>query len=258
MTYRSVVAADNPSNWWRLADPGGIIAYDSGGATQVPLFVNGPAASPYIGPSSDGAATARAGTLPSLYNVTNPIPLLNLWSIEVWAWFFHTGVDQTAMTIDNEGGGFRNVIRFEAARSVLFFSTLGASVVRYNGPVSEYAWHHYALTYDHVTLRGYVDGVQRAAIATVINTSAGVSPRIGEEQGAAGPATAFFADAAYYNATLNAAQIAAHFAAADQVASIPIYLGGGTFDVTLGSSGGLAGDLSKIEHYVSAVYKNSA
>lgn len=254
MTYFSVVSADAPSNWWRLADPGGIIGTDIGGAVHVPLFVSSAQAGPYTGPSSDGAATVHDTNNASLYNVTNPIPLLNLWTFECWAWFFHTGVDMTVMTIENEGAGFRNTIRYEAARSILFFSTLGASVVRYNGPVTESAWHHYALTYDHVTLRGYVDGVQQAAIATVINTSAQVSVRIGEEQGAAAKALGFFADAAYYNATLTAAQLLAHYNAADLVATNPIYLGGGTFDVTLGSSGGTSGDLDIIRQSVRKTY----
>jgi len=252
--YFNAVSADNPSNWWRLADPGGIIGTDIGGATHVPLFVSSAQAGPYTGPSSDGASTVHDSVNPSLYNVTNPIPLLNLWTIECWVWFFRTGVDMTVMTIENEGVGQRNVIRFEAARTIFFFSTLGTSTMRYNTAVSDLTWHHFAMTYDHVTLRGYLDGVQVASVATVINTTGNVSVRIGEEQGASVKALGFFSDAAYYNATLTAGQLLAHYNAADLVTVPPLYLGGGTFDVTIGSTTGVSGDLATIRNSVRRTY----
>jgi len=252
--YAAAVAADNPSNWWRLADPGGIIAQDVGSAIpHAPLFVAAPGSAPYLGPSSDGAATARAGTLPNLYNLTNPIPLLNLWTMEVWFWNFRQDVQQTLITLEDDPAGQRCEIRQEASGHLLGF-VAGQTSADWAGPVGAGAWHLYALTYDHVTLRLYVDGVQKATSAFVVSTTGSVSPRIGEAQGAGTQATGFFADAAYYNGTLSAVQLLAHYAAADQVASSPLYLGGGTYDVTLGASAGTAGDLDIIRRSVRKTY----
>lgn len=252
--YFNAVTTDNPSNWWRLADPGGIIAQDIGSATpRLPLYVATPGSAPYLGPSSDGAATARAGNNASLYNLMNGIPLLNLWTFETWFWPFSATTQQNLMTLENDPGGLRASIREEASGHVIGY-VAGQASADWAGPIKAQEWHHYALTYDHITLRLYVDGVQKATSAFVVSTAAQVSPRVGEDQGAAGLATGFFADAAYYNGTLTAAQLLAHYNAADQVASTPLYLGGGTYDVTLGSSGGLSGDLAAILNSVRKVY----
>lgn len=254
MTYYSTVAADNPSNWWRLADPGGIIAQDIGGATpHAPLYVPGAASSPYLGPSSDGAATAKAGTSASLYNILNPIPLLNLWTIETWAWLFSRSANQGIMSLDQVGGGGGCAIRYNAAGTLIGF-IVGSSVATYATVTAPGAWHHFALTYDHVTLRLYLDGAQVASVAVVVSTSYSVSPRVGEEATGANLSTGFFADAAYYNATLSAAQLLAHYNAADQRTSTPLYLGGGTYDVTIGASGGIATDLSNVYRAVHKTY----
>lgn len=171
-------------------------------------------------------------------------------------WPFKLASDQGVMTMEADPSGTRASIRYQSAGTVIGFVGGQPNAV-YSTVTQPNAWHLWALTYDNITLRLYKDGVQVATSAFVVSTTASVSPRIGEEQGAANPATAFFGEGAFWNSTLSAGQLLSHFNAADTTGTIPLYLGGGTFNVMVGSSGGLSGDLTRLESWVEQTYQNA-
>jgi Concanavalin A-like lectin/glucanases superfamily len=244
VTYESTVAADVPAHWWRLADPGGIIAVDHAtSVVKVPLFVPSSNQAPYLGMCTGGACTAR-GVASSLFNVSNAIAVTNLWSIEVWAWQFFAG-GATVCTLENDPAGARLSVRTEANGNVTGFISGVGTAVR-GGVISIEAWHHFVLTYDHVNLKLYVDGALAATTAMVTSTVGNYSPLAGQDQGVGGPLTGFVEDFAYYAFVLSGAQVLSHFNAADQLGLQPVYLGGGSFDISTGSSGGSSGDLDRI------------
>src|SRR5438309_3413 len=82
-------------------------------------------------------------------------------------------------------------------------------------------WHHYAFTYDGVTVRSYLDGVEAGSAAVAVTRVADnlANLWIGRADGASTPMKGGLDEIAMYGTVLSADQILAHYNAG--VAQLP-------------------------------------
>jgi len=226
MGYFTTVIGDAPDHWWRLADPGGAILHDVGGnANPIPSVITEINGIPYSGMTSDGLCAVRV-TNTGLIKASSLIVLGTSWTLEVWAWLFKGNGDQQIIELVGGATGQRIGIRhILATGQTIFYDTLTGVITNVATPADN-KWHHYVFTYDHVTLRTYVDGVAGAVGLAVIATADTYAMFILSDTAGGTAALGFAEDVATYIYQLAAFRIAAHFAAADQILSSPVFQGG--------------------------------
>jgi hypothetical protein len=238
MTYVSTVLADAPHHFWRCADPGGSYLHDIGSAPKAMLAHNNANGNGsdvgYSGPASDGGScTCGNNAAFACYEAEvfgYPV------TAECWVWIAQqNGLNTVPMAIETVAGATLAYFNITAARTVQVYSAAapmnGAIVLSLN------AWHHLVAVCNVGATQLYVDGVLDVAAA-----------------GAAGPAQAnqlgigfapaingnFFAgsiaEVAVYLASLTGAQVAAHFAAADNVPSRPVFHQRGQWTLATGGT----------------------
>jgi len=234
VSYVSTVLADNPRHYWRCADPGGFLLHDIGAAAQVTLeAAQGSVCLPYTGPASDGGSCAvpTSGGPITVAFLTIASPM----SLEVWEYNI---VDFVARYLVAFDGSPTNTFGMSTdAAGHLACSANSVNLISATLGVLE-SWHHYVQTYDGLSQRLYYDGALIAGPMAVLGPISGTRQlRFAGNSAGAGVAYGAVAEAAVYNYALSAAQIAAHFAAANLTFQPPVFKGAaGTLDLSIGSS----------------------
>jgi hypothetical protein len=234
MTYLSTVLADNPRHYWRCADAGGGLLLDIGSAPMA-LSVN--ASTPisgYSGPNSlGGSAWLDANALAQFVDAD---PLAGPWTMEAFVWqHYRRASAQIIATAELAGGASVAVLQIGATGLPQGFGTATASTA--GAAMSIQHWHHLAVVVTVAATTLYVDGVAQPAGGAngvgVQQITYGIGAHI---QPFGGAASANISEVAFYNAALTGAQIAAHFAAADQLTALPAYQGFGVFSPGSGTT----------------------
>ncbi len=201
--------------------------HDVGSGVRQPLEMAVLGTVPYTGMTSDGlCGFFTPATLAGLG--ANVVATTNVWSIEAWSWpfVFDAGDDQVVAL--GAVGGANPVLGFRWNVAGTMQGFIGG-VVAVTSPLAyaARAWHHIVLTYNHIALSMYVDGALTNAAAVVTATTQNNSVYL--DQNSVGTARGIMAieDVAVYGVALTAAQVLAHFNAADLVGSLPVYAAGG-------------------------------
>lgn len=241
MSYQSVISADLPTNWWRMSDGGGAIATN---VSNPPRPLHGPPdESGYSGVASDGGsfvALGRSGDGRFTYDaLSQSTPL----SVEFWCWFFNSNTTTWVVC------AWDNVTNpsFDAAFVAGLVPNFSINAIPLNTvAVTARAWHHYVVAADNVDARLYIDGALKQTGATgspfTINRQIGWGNTLADNL----RPNCFLTECAIYGTKLSAAQVSAHFNAADAVSSAPAYHLPGSADSTTGSFTGFSLDLSDI------------
>lgn len=245
MSYLSVVQADAPQHWWRMADPGGHLLHDIGSATPIALTNFAGEGLPYSGVSSEGGSSVfgipSAGgalTRKRFSLATSP------WSIECWCFLIDLAASAPSIFTMNNGAASVEIIC--TAANVYEGGFVGFSAAHAGVTVSTTnVWKHLVLTYDHVNLKFYLDGVLDATVGVVVDPSDPYD--IFLAQSASGTRYAMaLAEVALYTTALSLAQVASHTAAADTKTQRPVYRGGGATPSFPGVTGGPFSNLEQL------------
>jgi len=215
VTYLSTVLADNPTHYWRLADPVGsgvffdLIATARSGifnATQI-------SGSGYTGPTSDGGSCYFLNfAQPRSHN--NVLPNLPL-SLECWVWSMGDPVAPMSLLSTSAGPQFY----LDAALKGNIHGVNNNYVAA--AAVTAEAWHHFVGTFTGAAEQLWIDGVNVAGGADA-NASAASKLAVGCNLSGGTMFGGYIAEVAIYAAVLSNARIAAHFAAADRITSTPV------------------------------------
>jgi hypothetical protein len=224
MSYLTTVLADAPRHFWRCADPGGAILHDVGAVPLALAFATAYSTCGYSGPNSDGGSmisfTGQSAGIGDAEIVASPS------SVEAWIWILSLAgaVNATVMDIETGGGGTIGLLRMTNDGKMHYFSWGGAPV---SGVLTHDAWHHIVGTQDGVAATLYVDGVAQPAGAGAVSGNQAVLCALGARVNVTEPFRGMISEAAYYPVALTAARVAAHYAAADNIAGRPVFLGYG-------------------------------
>ena len=244
MTYLSTVLADAPQEYWRCADPGGLVLNNIGANVgKIPLLSSQALGMPYSGISSDGGAALALGGLTNIRNGNATWASgTNNVSLELWHWPLANGAYQA---IAVTGGGVILGIRFQGTGQYIAYHG-GGGVITTVGTYSLSRWHHLVLSYDHVNLRLYVDGAAAGSVGDVFtaNQTYGVYLLSDESGGSWG--TGGVCEVALYGSTLSAGRALAHFNARENASNALVFQGGGEFASTPGSTTPLFAELDLI------------
>lgn len=234
MSYVSTIKADSPLHWWRMADGGGILIHDVGSS---PLHgIGSTIGLGYTGPAANGGSISVFN--PGGFTVRSAVPLTDPFSAEFWIWMTEDapGAVYSVLSSDGVAGGVGYQLAVNTNRHLLAF--VGASAAINGGTaISIQQWHHCALTHSATTVTLYLDGVADGTAAVGPIAAWNLHYGIGEKVNGGNPVNfAFISEAAHYNGTLAAANVAAHHAAAELITQPPIYTGGGALDLSSGES----------------------
>lgn len=225
MTYDSVVAADTPDAWWKLADANGSsTAADSSGNGHA-----GTATSVTFGQSN----TAVAGNTSASLNGTSSVvtttydPTASAVSCECWFNFNGgngTGATNNPRLVSNDqaNGGFTFLFSATAgsgaARLQIFqTSGTGSTTVSASGTIAfgDTTWHQAVFTYDGTTVLLYQDAVQVGSGSLSGSLTSGTNMALGRNgNSSTGFFNGFLAEVSVYTYKLTAAQVTAHYNAA--------------------------------------------
>jgi hypothetical protein len=234
VTYLSAVLADAPVHYWRCADPGGALLHDVGSSPRALVNgLSGAAQMPYIGPTSDGGSAYFDLNNNGNYG-DGDLALTLPFSLECWCWIQKSfGTAQGFVSISN--GALAVELGIDATLHPHAFTPLGTLVGA--AALTRQAWHHLVLTCTLGACILYADAFN-------VNAGGGAAATfnpflvIGSGGTPVAPtrfAHAALAECAVYPVALAAGRVTAHFAAADLTAGRPVFRGGGSFDVSLGT-----------------------
>jgi hypothetical protein len=221
MSYDSVVAADSPVAWWKLADgPGSTSAADSSGGahplgsvTAVTFGTSGTPAgiSPntcgtFNGTSSDASETGYDG------------PASGAFSIEIWinCNSLSEGNFATFFSQGNPGSSSHGWILQNDFGSLSFGIGTGAGVVNVSGgSLPATGWVHLVGTCDGTTTGAlYVNGASAGTAAvSAFGASGGQGIHAGNEDGSANFFAGLICEAAVYSVALTPTQVSNHYTA---------------------------------------------
>jgi len=227
----TAIIADAPQHYWRFADPGGVQAVNIGSASVLPALDVSLGGIPYSGPSSDGGSAIRQDTNAQHIRMLGAFfPIVQPFSVEIW-WYLQQidGDSQILETLEPTGGsrmGFR--CHLAAPHTILTYHTQGWN---FSGTAScaLNAWHQSVITYDHVNARLYTDGAADGVQNVVFTASTPARVFVGNDSSNAGLCYGNFAELALFPTALSAAQVLAHYNAADHTAFRPSFTGGGVY-----------------------------
>ncbi|GAB3350740.1 PKD domain-containing protein [Modestobacter lapidis] len=240
--YADRVLTDGPSQYWRLGETSGATAYDHVGTTN--LTEGAGISRGTAGAVTGDAAVTADGTAAGLAATSATLSTSGTaFSVEAWVRTASTAGGVIAqygesLAADNVANTDR-ALYVDAAGQVSFgLSARGAdratryTTVRSAAPVNDGEWHHLVATVGEGGTTLYVDGAQVATDATMTRANTRVGPAywmVGSGTLAGvpdAPASSSLAGAidevAVYPATLTAEQVAAHHAAANEVAPPPV------------------------------------
>lgn len=209
--YLSAVLADAPLHYWRMADPGGAIAYDIGSAPNQ-LYSFGQTQPGYRGPVNDGLSGYFNNG--PYYRTFRGFPQNPPYTLECWVFVVQNPNDQVA--------AYGNISLGVRADMTPLITTPGSALVTPAPVLSLEHWHHLVGQVDAAgNRRTYADGALAASdVHAVANATQPYT--IGSQNGGAF-FSGFICEVAWYTFILSAARIAAHYAAADLPNSQPSY-----------------------------------
>lgn len=186
LTYDDEVLADSPDHYWKLDETTGVYA-DSVGTLDATVIgtVNRGVAGPATGVL---AADLAGGYLKAADTFMHGRAQ---FTVEAWV-NADSFTSQSAIVGDRHGNttgfSFQFFLRASAAGSpdVIFYVNGGGSRDTTNDPTTRAAltWWHYAVTYDGVSVKRYVNGVETGtALATTFGTVQAVAPGTGRGGG---------------------------------------------------------------------------
>lgn len=156
---------------------------------------------------------------------TNPL------SVECWWWVW-----QGLLTL-------RYATQIQSTNQIALYHTATAWTWLYNGVspnslinFTSQAWHHLVGVFDGANAIIYVDGTARQTLAAAPQAAVATILEVGTNLAQSAWCGGFLAELAIYNTTLSAGRVAAHFAAADNVAQAPLYNSAGGFSGSNSSS----------------------
>jgi hypothetical protein len=217
-TYVAEVMADNPIEYWRLAESGGRFAHSIAGTQRVPFVC--PIASPnpfgHSGPVSDGGSAVMFGGV--LQNLATRQFAAAPWSLECWIWpgyNFTSGVGSGRLFTSGTGS-YVEIYTGDMGMQVV----LNPGANSQNVPINPYAWNHIVITKVGTVCSIYWNGSGYATFG-----SSGGANLTGPMSWGAGAIGDAVAEVAFYAAELSAARILAHYNAADRRSYRPVWRG---------------------------------
>lgn len=239
---------DAPYHYWEFPSGGGQLVEDFGSTPNVLVGISNPPTG-YAGVWDGGLACAFNGI--GYWVADQSEALVAPVSIECWCWVYSfAGAD--CILINWAGGGANGCgLHLNAARQPRF--AVDNLDIHSAGAVSVQAWHHIVGTYSSGTATLYVDNVQVATIGAGGVLGAADKWSVGGTAGGANRFNGLLASPAVYHSALIAAQIGAHYTAADDKGVFPAFVGApaGGFG---GGIGGIPVDLGTILNSVRKVY----
>lgn len=224
--YGAAVYADDPDLYWRLAESSGTTASDSGRAANPGTYRNG---------VTLGAAGALSGNTAARFDGTNQFAASNAafsdpstYTTEAW---FRTSTDAGGKIIgfgdnpDGSSGSYDRHVYLQNDGKVVFGAWTGvANTITTSAAYNDDAWHHVVATQSSNGMKLYVDG---SLVGTHPQTAA--QPYTGHWKiggdNTWGSSSAYLNgtidEVAVYSSELNAARVAAHFAAGGGTANQP-------------------------------------
>lgn len=227
--YSAAVLADSPLHYWRCADPGGALLHDVG-SQKVALMVNNidPVGLPYSGPVSDGGSFLDQGTAYGWFNQDSDALAAPL-SLEFWLWQ-HSDIATQQIAFIVRSGASSFFVQTSSTTKLGGVGTGGTIADAAN--LTRQAWHHVVFT-----ISGTGAGILYKDAVSVATGAVGIPPTgnyrfaLGGNVGsAANQFQGALSEAAIYGSVLSAARVTAHFAAADNVSSKPVYAVNGVFN----------------------------
>jgi hypothetical protein len=212
--YAGVVGADRPVAFWRLEEGvGSTVAADAvgghaGSYVGSPLLAQSGAFAGSLAPSFDGVDDAvRVAGVPNAGTLT----------VEAWARSAGPAWNAHGFLVSKRGSFILHPV--QGSKGMRFYVwTTGGSVVlaRWDDPGAGFEitrWHHYVGSYDGVTVRLYVDGVERGSAAAVAQArDDGSALWIGQDDLLSGRnGQGQIDEVALYDGALAAARIKTHY-----------------------------------------------
>lgn len=215
-SYHDEVIADAPVGYWRLGDKSGTVAKDSSGNGRDGTYVGGVMLGA-AGAIGDGDAAAKFdGT--TGYVDLGDVAALKPAQVTVEVWYRSTDTDGMLVACPVTPYGYDIWVTETTGLPRWEFDGVSAAVRSITGPssVADGLWHHIVGTYDGITARLYVDGVQVNSLVYnggALEYAVGavrINDRVGDiARRVDGPID----EVAIYPTALSAARIAAHYAA---------------------------------------------
>lgn len=245
MSLLSVVEADSPFHLWPMLEEGGRITADVRGIPATALvaaLVNPMSGFGYTGPDSS-VGSCMITINPEWLTVTPDfIPIAPPFTYELWLWQHSQRNSFDLLFYQYDSSGFHGIQMDVKANNTLeaiveTTSCNGSTTLNY------YQWYALAFTYDGSNIRTYINGVLDHTTALGSHTFNSQKFVIGNNSSAANYAHSFIALPAVYASALSAAQLLAHYNAADQAGSTPVYFQQGVTPTPAPFSGN---DLSQV------------
>lgn len=252
--YSAAVLADNPTNYWRCADPGGVLVHDIGSARKSLLF-NGliPTGLPYSGPVSDGGSMViQQASYPWYKDGLNvALPL----SLECWGWL-QGGVGSAQYLMTLASGTFYGALSIDGTLHPQGQAPGAGLAVTGAAAITVQRWHHYVLTVSAAGVATlYYDAFSQGSIAgTAVGGSFAAIALGGLSASFGNGWSGGIAECAVYPSLLSPSQVTTHFVAADNTAGKPIWLANGVYPTGTGGSTSSAQDIQDILSSVRHTY----
>jgi hypothetical protein len=205
-TFLGSILANSPTHFWRLADAeyGRLVSIGSEFIDLVPWAPTGNVLG-FTGPASDGGSMLLVSLGPNA-----PLTTPNQWTMEVWVWIAWQFVAEAVLFSIPLSSGHSADVR--AAGTQFKFQFTGGTAVT-GGTVARGAWQHVAAVMRSGSTELYVNGSSVGTSGSA-HTGGGGYLFVGPAN-AALQLGAWFAEAVFFPSALSAAQILAHYNAAD-------------------------------------------
>jgi hypothetical protein len=216
ITYSSVVMADGPLGYWRMADTKVTKAHDSTGNAWHGVFQGAPgfgrpgALAQDTDPATYFDGSSTGATVPDRNDFVGTAP----FTLEAWVRPASLGTSTDYKTIIRKYGGSGYWLWMNSSYGFGFErSSTGAISKVMAGPVATGVWQHVVATYDGSTMRIYVNGALRGSAASTQPISDNTaSVQIGYHPGLPGYTVHGDLDeVAIYGKALPAASVTAHY-----------------------------------------------
>jgi hypothetical protein len=245
-TYQSIIAANAPVTDYRFDDaPGASTLSDSAGGdtatnSGITTGTSGPFAGSKAGSFGGGAYAAMA---------SDPLASATAFTLEAWVdWNGPAAYGEPVLDLGSSTSSFMSLTPAAATTGhpLTFEIRNGGADFRVTAPELGYrSWHYVVVTGTGATVTIYVDGKQAAQATGITVTPSALAPApndwLGRSENPADPPYAGkLSNVAFYPTALTAAQVLAHYNAAEfpVSASIPVISGTATAGQTLSTSSG--------------------
>jgi Concanavalin A-like lectin/glucanases superfamily len=228
VSYVSEVIADAPVGYWRFTQNSGMESFDSGsGALPLSHVPSVHIPDIFTGPVLGGVAVGVTGDAWNTWYV-NSSPYQSPGTLELWWWSFGGNpLSPGVMGLLGQGNATSSNDRLGISWDQFNFKfNVGSTFNTAAGVVPRQSWHHVAFAFNLTSCLGYIDGALAVTHSSVIGNNSDLQVHLGYNGTNGAFARGIAAEVAVYPTKLSAARIAAHYAAADAVNSLPIKVSG--------------------------------